>query len=221
MGNVTILDGTTKYPLQKIGYNAGVCWGSPVDDMEKNINRAMDCINSGHGRVMEYVDVELLIEGYSARVIREWYTHIGGSPTRLQESTRYVDESNFNFVTPISLNQKQKEKYEEIMGNIAHGYKRLRGLGVKKEDSAMVLPLGMTTKIVDKRNLRNLVDMSHQRLCTRAYWEFRILMQEICKSLSSVSQEWEWIVDNLMKPKCEVIGHCTERKSCGRKHEYR
>ena len=36
----------------------------------------MDCILSGHGRVMEYVNVEMVLKGYSARVEREWYTHI-------------------------------------------------------------------------------------------------------------------------------------------------
>ena len=55
--------------------------------------------------------------------------------------------------------------------------------GVPREDAAMLLPLGMGTKIVDKRNVRNLIEMSHQRLCTRAYWEYRRLMQDIMKEL--------------------------------------
>ena len=81
----------------------------------------------------------------------------------------------------------------------------------------MLLPLGMTTKIVDRRNLRNLVDMSHQRMCTRAYWEYRQLFNDICNALREYSDEWRWIVDNLFKPKCDVFGYCTEKKSCGRK----
>ena len=89
--------------------------------------------------------------------------------------------------------------------------------GVPKEDIAMFYPLGMKTKIVDKRNMRSLVEMSHQRLCTRAYWEYRKLMKDICDALSEYSEEWKWIVDNLMKPKCEVTGFCREKKSCGRK----
>ena len=35
------------------------------------------------GRVLEFVNVELIIDGYSAKTIREYYTHIGGSPTRI------------------------------------------------------------------------------------------------------------------------------------------
>ena len=89
--------------------------------------------------------------------------------------------------------------------------------GVPVEDATMLLPLAYSTKMVDKRNLRNLVDMSHQRMCTRAYWEYRQLFNDICKALSEVSDEWNWIVDNLFMPKCEVLGYCPEKNSCGRK----
>lgn len=218
MQEIKIMNETTKFPLQVIGEAAGICWNSDISDVNKNIKRAKDCILSGHGRVLEFVDIQLVISGYSARVIREWYTHIGGGPTRLQESTRYVDEKGFDFVTPdkISNNETAMNVYQTAMQNIRESYRLLIDCGVPREDAAMVLPLGMTTKIVDKRNLRNLVEMAHQRLCTRAYWEYRELMKSICKELSEYSDEWKWIVDNLMKPKCEVNGVCTESKSCGR-----
>lgn len=74
---IELLDGTTENPLQKMGFNAGVCWGAPLDNKEKNVKRAISCIKAGHGRVMEYVDIELVIENVSARCIRELYTHIG------------------------------------------------------------------------------------------------------------------------------------------------
>ncbi len=102
---ITVFDTTDKYPLQKIGKMAGVCWESPIDDVEKNIKRAKECILSGHGRTMEYVDVELCIDEVSARVIREWYTHIAGGPTRLQQSTRYVNCADFGCIIPPSIEQ--------------------------------------------------------------------------------------------------------------------
>ena len=91
--------------------------------------------------------------------------------------------------------------------------------GIPREDSAMCLPLGMTTKVVDKRNLRNLMDMSRQRMCTRAYWEYRQMFKDICNALSEISDEWKWVVDNLFTPKCEQLGYCPEKKSCGRKEK--
>lgn len=220
MGTIIVLDETTKNPISLIGKRAGVCWGADITDDTKNYKRGMDCIMSNHGRTLEYVNVEMIIDGYSARVIREWYTHLGGSPTRLQASTRYIDyEHGFNYVVPESVNDDDKryEIYSEAIHQISKALVELEELGTPREDSALLLPLGMTTKIVDKRNLRNLVDMSHQRMCNRAYHEYRKLFNDICKALSEISIEWKWIVNNLLVPKCDYLGYCPESKSCGRK----
>ena len=82
MGTVTILPYTTKNPISLIGEMAGVCWGADTSDPAKNYKRGWDCITSGHGRTMEFPDVYMILDGYSARVIREWYTHIGGRRPR-------------------------------------------------------------------------------------------------------------------------------------------
>ena len=219
MGNVIVLEETTKNPITLIGKRAGVCWGADITDDSKNYRRGIDCITSNHGRTLEYVNVEIIIDGYSARVIREWYTHLGGSPTRLQASTRYIDyEHGFDYVVPESIrnDEKRYEIYTEAIHQINKALVELEDIGTPREDSALLLPLGMTTKIVDKRNLRNLVDMSHQRMCSRAYHEYRKLFGDICTTLYKVSDEWAWIVDNLFVPKCDYIGYCPERKSCGR-----
>lgn len=220
MGSIMILPETTKNPITLMGRRAGCCWNANITDDRKNYKRGMDCIKSGHGRVMEYVNVEMIIDEYSARVIREWYTHLGGSPTRLQASTRYIDyEHGFNYVVPNSIrnNEEAYDVYLEAIHQICYGLVQLDELGIPREDSAMLLPLGMTTKIVDKRNLRNLVDMSRQRMCTRAYHEYRELFNDICNALREYSDEWKWIVDNLFHAKCDEDGYCTESKSCGRK----
>lgn len=219
MGRVLVREYTTKTPLQMIGESAGFCWGSDISDANKNMKRAIDCIASGHGRTMEFPDIHLILDGYSARVIREFYTHIGCLPTRLQSSTRYVDAKSFKYVTPPSVfkNEKARQVYDETMEHIREGYAKLEELGIKREDAAMVLPLGMETVIVDKRNFRNLVDMAKNRMCTRAYWEYRELMNDICEALSSYSGEWNTLIKLCMKPKCEISGYCTESKSCGRK----
>lgn len=216
---ITIFDSTDKYPLQKIGKMAGVCWNSPIDDAEKNIKRAKECVLSGHGRVLEYVDIELCIEKYSARAIREYYTHIGGGPTRLQESTRYVNCESFDYYMPVTAAKSEEAKaaYTECMEFIRAKYDELLEKGVSKEDAANILPLGMMTKIVDKRNLRNMINLMNQRLCTRAYVEIRTMANEIRNELSNYSEEWKWICDNLFVPKCEVSGFCAEKKTCGRK----
>lgn len=218
MGTITILDETTKYPITLMGKRAGVCWGADTSDDNKNYKRGLDCINSDHGRVMEYVNVEMILDGYSARVIREWYTHLGGSPTRLQSSTRYINYENLDVVCPPSINDDQKKAHwDRAINTIKYEYYQLEQLGVPREDIGMLLPLGMQTKIVDKRNLRNLVDMSRQRMCTRAYWEYREMFRDIMKALSDISDEWKYLIDNVFMPKCEFFGYCPEKNSCGRK----
>lgn len=217
MGKIIILPETTKDPISLMGRRAGICWGADITDSEKNYKRGLDCIKSNHGRVMEFVNIEAVIDGYSARVIREWYTHIGGAPTRLQASTRYINYANFEYIIPDSLKtDEQKKAYCEMMENIAKAAQGLEESGVPREDSALVLPLGMTTKIVDKRNVRNVMDMSRQRMCSRAYWEYRRLFNNYINELANYSLEWAELIPMIMMPKCEMLGYCPEKYSCGK-----
>lgn len=215
---ITILPETTKKPITLIGERAGICWGTDITSPAKNFKRGLECLDANHGRTLEFVNIETVIEDYSARVIREWYTHIGGAPTRLQASTRYVNYGEFDYYTPASIqdNEHAKIQYDECMKEIQKAYANLQRLHVPKEDIANILPLGMMTKIVDKRNLRNLIDMAHQRMCTRAYIEYRDLFDELCDALANYSNEWAFIVARYFVPKCEVTGFCTETYSCGR-----
>ena len=218
MGQITIQEETTKNPITLIGKEAGICYGSDISNSEKNYKRGINNLKSGHGRTMEFPQIFLTIDGYSARVIRELYTHIGGAPTRLQASTRYINYGDFEYIIPPSIqsNPFATEEYKYAMNIIQDVFINLQGRGIPKEDIANILPLGMTTTIVLRTNLRNLIDMSHQRLCTRAYWEFRQLMKDIMRALSEYSEEWDYIVKNYFKPKCELFGYCNEHNSCGK-----
>ena len=220
MGTIIIQSETSIDPISLIGREAGVCWGGKVTDKEKNYKRGLDCLTSGHGRTWEYPQVYMIIDGYSARVIRELYTHIGGSPTRLQASTRYVNyEKGFDYIVPPQIAQSEEANgiYTKAMGQILSAMQQLEKMDIAREDIGMMLPLAMTSKVVLRTNLRNLIDMSHQRLCSRAYWEFRQLMQDMVKALSAYSEEWAYLTEHYFMPKCEVTGFCTEKKSCGRK----
>lgn len=220
MGKIIIQSETTKDPISLIGREAGVCWGADITDPEKNYKRGKGCLTSGHGRTWEYPQVYMVIDGYSARVFREFYTHIGGGPTRLQASTRYINyQKGFDYVTPPSIGHTEEAKaiYDETMDAILTGMQKLEALGMPREDIGMLLPLGMESKVVFRTNLRNLVDMAHQRMCTRAYWEYRQMMRDIVAALNDYSEEWKTLTEQYFVPKCEVCGFCTEAKSCGRK----
>ena len=222
MGTVTVQKYTTTNPISLIGEEAGICWGADTTDEAKNYKRGVDCIKSDHGRAMEFPQIYLVLDGWSAKVIREFYTHIGGAPTRLQASTRYIDYSKgfYNVMPPsIKDNPKAVEVWNEFMDNVAPTIGRLRMCGIANEDATNVLPLAYMTKVVVRTNLRNLIDMCHQRLCTRAYWEFRQLMKEILWQLENYSDEWEDLIYDLkvFVPKCEKMGFCPETRGCGKK----
>lgn len=217
MGTVTIQDYTVLHPLAMIGEEAGVCWNADTSSLNKNIERGKKCLKNGHFRTSEFPDIYMIIDGYSARVIREFYTHIGGAPTRLQASTRYIDyEHGFDYIIPYRIAHvpEAKEIYLQTMDTIANNLRKLDDLKIPKEDSANMLPLGMTTKIVCKMNFRTLMTMSHQRKCSRAYWEFRQLFADIEEALCEYSAEWKYLVDCYCVPKCNLYGFCPESDSC-------
>lgn len=207
----------TKNPVSFMGQCSGQCWGSDTSNQEKNFKRGVDCIRSGHHRVMEYSDVTLEIDDYSARLIREIYTHIIGT-SRLQESTRYVNCNDFKYYIPDSIrnNDSAISLYENIMDQISNTYNQLIALDIPKEDVANILPLGMNSKIVLKINVRALSHMFELRQCTRAYKEFRLFMKELKDTLSNLDTEWRWLCDNEFKIKCEKFRFCNETYSCGK-----
>jgi thymidylate synthase (FAD) len=221
MGKIIISERTVKDPITLIGEMAGVCYGAPTHDPEKNYKRGIHNLKSGHGRTWEFPDVYLVLDGYSARVVREWYTHIGGAPTRLQSSTRYIDyvKGGFKYITPHSIenNARAKEIWDDLMDSINITLAFLeQECGIPHEDTANGLPLGMETTVVCRVNLRTLIDMSHQRMCTCAYWEYRELFRDLCKALSEYSDEWKKLVDEYFMPKCKYLGYCNEgKRTCG------
>lgn len=208
----------TPNPITFMGECATVC--TDYNNPKANYNIGLDCLNSNHGRVFEYPDVIIEISKYSARMIRELYTHILGT-TRLQESTRYVKTNeDFSYYVPISI-QKDKDaydKYSTAMKNIQEIYSILIDhYDIPKQDAANLLPLGMDTKVVLKINLRAIMHMFEERTCIRAYEEFREFMTEFKYEVEKLDVEWNYLSKNYFITKCDKAGYCVESKSCGRK----
>lgn len=219
-GRVIVLPYTTDEPISLIGEMAGICYGTDTTDPVKNYKRGLDCIKSNHGRALEFVQIYMTIDGHSARLLREFGRHTGGSPTYLQASTRYIDYTNFQYITPptIENNETAKQIYVDTMNTISIAAQRLNEQGIPKEDIGMIYPLAMESKEVYRTNLRGLIDMAKVRKCTRAYWEYRDLFKEIEEALAIYSHEWEILVKTMgiFKAKCEILGYCEEKFGCGR-----
>ena len=160
MGKVTINSNTVKNPITLIGEMAGPCYGTDTSNVEKNYKRGLSCIKDGHFRTLEFGEVWFVLEGYSAKVIREFYTHNGGAPTRLQASTRYIKYQDFDYVVPpkIAANKDAKQMYDSCMKAIAEATTYMqKECGIPQEDANMVLPLGMATTVSCRFNSRTLM----------------------------------------------------------------
>ncbi|MGL5751528.1 MAG: FAD-dependent thymidylate synthase [Paraclostridium sp.] len=213
---IKILD-ITKNPLTHMGMIAGICYGQ--DNPKRFRKIAERCLSEGHGRVSEFANVTIEIDGYSAKVIRELYTHIIGT-NRVQSSTRYIDYSSggFEYTVPESVSKDLHSRmiWDNVMNTIQASMNQLKEKGVPVEDFTNLLPLAYTTKMVLNINIRALVHMFNVRACTCAYWEYRDLMKELKSVLSQQDDEWKYISDNYFVPKCVAIGFCDEStRHCG------
>lgn len=206
----------TKNPLTFVGGVSGVCYGQTNEKRFRKI--AERCLEEGHGRILEFADITIEIDGYSAKMIRELYTHISGT-SRVQSSTRYIDYSNqFEYVTPrtIKRNEEALKIWEDTMKTINSAMQKFKELDIPTEDLTNVLPLAYTTKMVLKINLRAIIHMFHVRACTCAYWEYRDFMRELKNVLSNLDEEWKFLADNYFVPKCIASGYCDEyKRHCG------
>ena len=218
MGKIVLLPETTKNPLELMGIAAGSAYLSPIDNPEKNRKRGKQCVLDGHGRLLEFPTVVFDADGYSIKVMREVMRHVGDGLSAVQSSSRFCKFADFDYVIPpkIETMPEAKEIYVEAMSQINEAYKSLLGLGIKQEDASGVLPLNMTTRVVMKKNARNLADMSRVRLCNRAYHEFRDFMNDLIAVLRDYSEEWNELVDIIFIPKCQELGYCNESESCGK-----
>ena len=220
--NVKVDQSTYPYPLQLIGRAAGICIGANIDNPEKNIKRAYDCIAKNHGRTLEYPKIMLSISGVSARVVRELYTHIVDR-SALQKSTRYSLDENKPFdyiVPPKTLDDPIAcAVYVNTMKEIQKGINKLKQLNISNEEATMLLPLGMDTTIAVEYGLRELaLGMGSQRLCTKAFEEYRVLMLKIIFTLADYSDEYKELLlsdTSLFKPKC-YNSKCSEGSNCCR-----
>ena len=105
----------TKNPISVIGYNAGICYNSDIEDKDKNYKRGLRCIEEGHGEMVEFPVISFMIDKCSARVIREICRH--RLSTKAQASTRYINYDNFGYYTPpqIEENKQAKVVYDDFM----------------------------------------------------------------------------------------------------------
>jgi len=141
-------------------------------------------IKRGHESVLEHASASFRISGISRALTHQLVRHRFCSFT--QQSQRYVDEENFNFIEPedIKENVRAHDKYLHLMEDIRNCYEEFRNLGIKKEDARYILPNATESEIVLTANFRELRHILELRGEKAAQWEIRrmaIIMLKILK----------------------------------------
>ena len=137
-----------------------------------------------------------------------------------QQSQRYVEfkDGIFEYVTPskIKNNEEALKVFEDTMGTLSEAYKKLVDLGLPAEDARAVLPNACATNLTWSCNLRELMHVCNERLCTCAQQEIRQLVTEI---KNATIKQLPFMKPYLVS-KCEMLGYCNEnpKRSCGRKY---
>ena len=170
---------------EKIIEKAGrTCYLSSKAETEKQRQKFIkSLVKNGHHSVLEHACATFKISGVSRSLTHQLVRHRLCSYS--QQSQRYVDESNFEYIEPDSIkaNSIAHTIFTEFMDEAKSTYSRLRKLGIKKEDARFVLPNATSTTIVVTANFREWRHIIELRGQSSAQWEIRKLVIEILKIL--------------------------------------
>lgn len=186
--NVELVQATPN-PVEFIAKIASICYDSDPKDPMKLVKHLY---RNGHHSVFEHVYFTFKVEGISRACSHQWVRHRHTSPT--QRSQRYCSEDGFGFVVPPSLEGEDEYLHEiEVIRGWYESYQRR---GIKNEDARFILPEACETKMFVSFNLRELIHIANERLCSRAQWEIRGLVR---KMVELVEPELRW----MLVPKCQ------------------
>jgi thymidylate synthase (FAD) len=106
-----------------------------------------------------------------------------------QESQRFSAVEKEDFIVPPSIknNPDALKIYEELLKSSVEVFKKMKDMGIPKEDSRFVLPQSIGTKLVITANARALMHFFWQRTALQAQWEIRELAEMMLKECKKVA----------------------------------
>jgi len=155
----------------------------------------------GHESVLEHSAMTVEFNDVSRGFTHELVRHRLASFT--QESTRYVDESNFRVVIPPDKDKDEKlveleindpvgitpriyrfrVSFQEWVNLNEQMYQGLRKAGWVPQDARQVLPIGIKSQIVITCNFREWRHIFELRCGKSAHWEIRRVMLNLLKDV--------------------------------------
>jgi thymidylate synthase (FAD) len=183
--------GITNYPGREDGAEAllehagRACYRSEARGQPGRFLQAR--IREGHESIIEHASATFEISGISRACSHQLVRHRLASYS--QESQRYVDMSDPEFVVPPSVARDPEAQaiWDEFMEQVADTYHRLRELRVRKEDARFVLPNATATRIIVTMNFRSLRHLFTVRCDKAAQWEIRDLALEMLRQVHELA----------------------------------
>lgn len=242
MINVQLLSHTPN-PEQVIATAAKLCYSaSDIDSLydgltpEKSAEFVGKLLAMGHESPIEHVSFTFGIEGISRCCANQLVRHRIASYS--QQSQRYVNMNDFQYVTPRSIesNDTIKKIYDDKMQEITEAYNlinhllaihfenqliangedkeaaRKKAVKMANEDARYILPNACETKIIVTMNARSLYNFFSLRTCRRAQSEIRELAEQMYCLVYKLAPT---LFSHAGAP-CVVTGRCPEGNlSCG------
>lgn len=197
---------------------------TPWKEVQSDYKSLRHAVESNHQSIMEHALFTFFIEGMSRACSHQLVRHRVASVS--QQSQRYVKMDGFEYVIPESIRNSETiwrnqdlgdeistlEWYKKLMSELSEQYSQLVKIGIPEEDARYILPNACCTNMVFTCNLRELKHIAEERLCERAQWEIRDIVEQMVDLANSCMEP---IIVPLV-PKCKTLGYCPEKKSCGR-----
>jgi thymidylate synthase (FAD) len=164
-------------------------------------------IEKGHESVLEHSAMTVQFDNVSRGFTHELVRHRLMAIT--QESTRYVDESDFNVVVPphqdiekpVAFLENYAGPVEDVPTSFKTAmyfaqdtYRELRKAGWPAQDARQILPIAIKSQIVCTTNFREWRHILKMRTAQNAHWEVRRVMIQL---LADVRQRIPIVFDDI------------------------
>lgn len=178
----------TPSPIKTIATIASICYDSDPQDPMALVKHLY---KNGHHSVFEHIHFTFKIDGISRACSHQLVRHRHCSFT--QRSQRYCSEDGFGYVVPPTVDES---RFTNDIEDIKDWYNEYQEKRVPNEDARYILPNACETSLYLSCNLRELIHIANERLCTRAQWEIRSLVKEM---VALVDPELRF----MLVPKCK------------------
>jgi len=140
-------------------------------------------LKNEHFSVFEHASATFRVKGGSRAFTHQIVRHRLCSFT--QQSQRYVNEREFKYVIPASIerNTKALKIYNNLIKITKNAYKEIQNLEIKNEDARFVLPNAVESEIVITANFREWRHIIRIRGSSHAQWEIRKIIISILLEL--------------------------------------